>query len=312
MVLHKTVLVDGLSVFYREAGAPGSPKLVLLGGFPASSHQFRNLIPALANRFHVLSPDYPGFGNTDMPDPKDFAYTFDHLSEIVEGLLGKTGFTRAGFYMQDYGGPVGFRILGRKPEWMEWLILQNTNAYEEGFTAAWDGIRHALWKNPGPQTEGALMPFLELEGIKLVYQHGHAKPELISPDNWQMDFRFMERPERPTRSARSVLRLPHERRALPGVAGVSAGPPSRHFDPVGTERHLLHARRRGGVPAGPPQGRGASPRVGALRRRGLPGRDCPEHPPLLRREGVHVALSRRAPAGEGALLCTSQRFGGTR
>jgi pimeloyl-ACP methyl ester carboxylesterase len=194
MTSHKTAIVDGLSVFYREAGDPGAPKLVLLGGFPASSHQFRNLIPALADRFHVLSPDYPGFGNSDMPDPKTFPYTFDRLSEIVEGLLIKTGFTRAGVFMQDYSGPIGFRILGRRPEWMEWLILQNTNAYEEGFTAAWDGIRHALWKSPGPETETPLLPFLDLEGIKLVYQHGHAQPERISPDNWQMDFRFMERP----------------------------------------------------------------------------------------------------------------------
>jgi pimeloyl-ACP methyl ester carboxylesterase len=194
MTMYKTAIVDGLSVFYREAGDPSAPKLVLLGGFPASSHQFRNLIPALADRFHVLSPDYPGFGNTDMPDPQSFPYTFDRLSEVVEGLLATTGFTHAGFFMQDYGGPVGFRILGRRPEWMEWLILQNTNAYEEGFTAAWDGIRYALWKNRGAETEAPLLPFLDLEGIKLVYQHGHALPERISPDNWQMDFRFMERP----------------------------------------------------------------------------------------------------------------------
>jgi pimeloyl-ACP methyl ester carboxylesterase len=194
MTLFKTVRIDGLSVFYREAGDAGAPRLVLLGGFPASSHQFRNLIPALADRFHVLAPDYPGFGNTDMPDPQSFPYTFDRLAEVVEALLVKTGFTRAGFFMQDYGGPIGFRILGRRPEWMEWLILQNTNAYEEGFTRAWDGIRYALWKNRGPETEAPLLPFLDLEGIKLVYQHGHAEPERISPDNWQMDFRFMERP----------------------------------------------------------------------------------------------------------------------
>ena len=194
MTLHKTANIDGLSVFYREAGTPGAPKLVLLGGFPASSHQFRNLLPALADRFHVIAPDYPGFGNTDMPDPAAFPYTFDRLSDVVEGLLRETGFTRAGFFMQDYGGPVGFRILARNPEWMEWLILQNTNAYEEGFTAAWDGLRYALWKDRSADTEKALLPFLELDGIKLVYQHGHTNPERISPDNWQMDFRFMERP----------------------------------------------------------------------------------------------------------------------
>jgi len=194
MVQHKTVSVNGLSVFYREAGKPDAPKMVLLGGFPASSHQFRNLIPALADKFHVISPDYPGFGNTDMPDPAEFAYTFDRLAEIVEGLLVKTGFDRFGLYMQDYGGPVGFRIISRHPDWTQWLILQNTNAYEEGFTPAWDGIRHVLWKKPGPESEEPLMPFLQLDGIKMVYLHGHKRPELISPDNWNMDYRFMERP----------------------------------------------------------------------------------------------------------------------
>ena len=194
MTQHKTATVNGLSVFYREAGDPANPKLVLLGGFPASSHQFRNLLPALADRFHVIAPDYPGFGNTEMRDPAQFSYTFDRLSEVVEGLLAQTGFTRAGYYMQDYGGPIGFRILGRHPEWMEWLILQNTNAYAEGFTSVWDGIRGALWSNRSPETEAPLLGFLELDGIKLVYQHGHKRPELISPDNWNMDYRFMERP----------------------------------------------------------------------------------------------------------------------
>ena len=195
MVLHKTVNINGTSIFYREAGTPGSPKLVLLGGFPASSHQFRNLIPALEDRFHVISPDYPGFGNSGMPDPSTFPYTFDRLSEIIEGLVAQLKFDRVGLFMQDYGGPVGFRILSRRPEWADWLILQNTNAYEEGFTPAWDGIRHALWKNPGPETEEPLLPFLSLDGIKMVYLHGHRQPDQISPDNWNMDFRFMERPQ---------------------------------------------------------------------------------------------------------------------
>ncbi len=190
----RTATVEGLSVFYREAGDPSNPKLVLLGGFPASSHQFRDLIPALADRFHVVSPDYPGFGNTDMPDPSTFPYTFDRLSEVIETWLRTIGFTRFGLFMQDYGGPVGFRILTRNPEWMEWLILQNSNAYEVGFTAAWDGLRHALWKNRTAETEAALMPFLSLDGIKLPYQHGYRDPSRISPDNWNMDFRFMERP----------------------------------------------------------------------------------------------------------------------
>lgn len=194
MTRFKTVNVDGLEVFYREAGDPSNPKLVLLGGFPASSHQFRDLIPALADRFHVVAPDYPGFGNTDMPDPATFPYTFDRLSEVIEGWLRAIGFDHFGLFMQDYGGPVGFRILTRHPEWMQWLVLQNTNAYDVGFTAAWDGLRGALWKKRTAEAEQALLPFLSLDGIKMVYQHGHKDLSRISPDNWNMDFRFMERP----------------------------------------------------------------------------------------------------------------------
>lgn len=195
MVTHRSARIDGLSVFYREAGAPGAPKLLLLGGFPASSHQFRNLIPALAQRFHVVSPDYPGFGNSDMPDPAGFSYTFDRLSEVVEGLLRTIGFTGPmGIFMQDYGGPVGNRIIGRHPDWLEWQVIQNSNAYEEGFTAAWDAIRHALWLERSPETEAPLLPFVESDGVKLVYTHGHRDPDLISPDNWTMDLHFLERP----------------------------------------------------------------------------------------------------------------------
>jgi pimeloyl-ACP methyl ester carboxylesterase len=166
----------------------------LLHGWPSSSHQYRNLIPALADHFHVVSPDYPGFGNSDMPSTKEFNYTFDRLSEIMEDFLKTIGFTHFGLYMQDYGGPVGFRIMTRHPEWLEWLIIQNTNTYEIGFTSAWDGLRNALWKNRTPETEATLYGFLQLETIKQVYLHGHKQPEIISPDNWNMDFRFMERP----------------------------------------------------------------------------------------------------------------------
>jgi pimeloyl-ACP methyl ester carboxylesterase len=195
MVTHRTAHVDGVSVFYREAGAAGAPKLLLLGGFPASSHQFRNLIPVLAERFHVVSPDYPGFGNTDLPDPAEFAYTFDHLSEIVEGLLATIDFTGPmGIFMQDYGGPVGNRIISRHPDWLEWQVVQNSNAYEEGFTAVWDAMRHALWLDRSPETEAPLLPFVEPDGVKLIYTHGHRDPDRISPDNWNMDLHFLERP----------------------------------------------------------------------------------------------------------------------
>jgi pimeloyl-ACP methyl ester carboxylesterase len=194
VTLHKTVTVDKLSIFYRETGDPANPKLVLLHGFPSSSHQYRNLLSTLSDHFHVIAPDYPGFGNSDLPSPDEFSYTFDRLSEIIERFLKVIGFTHFGLYMQDYGGPVGFRIITRHPEWLEWLVIQNSNAYEIGFTSAWDGLRNALWKNRTFETEAPLYGFLQLDTIRQIYLHGHKNPEVISPDNWNMDFRSMERP----------------------------------------------------------------------------------------------------------------------
>lgn len=187
-VTYKTLSVDGLNIAYREAGDPTNPKLVLLHGFPSSSHQYRNLIPALADHFHVISPDYPGFGNSDFPDPSKFVYTFDKLAEIVEHFLEKKGFDRFGLYVQDYGGPVGFRIATKKPEVLDWLIIQNTNAYEVGFTEAWGGLRNALWHNRNAENEAAVAGLLEFDTVKAVYLHGSKLPELISPDNWNTDF----------------------------------------------------------------------------------------------------------------------------
>ncbi len=187
-VVYNSLLVDGLNIAYREAGDPANPKLVLLHGFPSSSHQYRNLIPALADRFHVISPDYPGFGNSDFPDPAKFSYTFDKLAEVVEHFLDKKGFHRFGLYVQDYGGPVGFRIVTKKPGLLEWLIVQNTNAYEVGFTEAWGGLRNALWHNRSAENEAAVAGLLEFETVKTVYLHGSKRAEFISPDNWNSDF----------------------------------------------------------------------------------------------------------------------------
>lgn len=187
-VTYGVLAVDGLNIAYREAGDPANPKIVLLHGFPSSSHQYRNLIPALADSFHVISPDYPGFGNSDIPDPAKFSYTFDKIAEMVGHFLEQKGFNRFGLFVQDYGGPVGFRIVTDKPEALDWLIIQNTNAYEVGFTAAWGGLRNALWKNRTPESEAGVAGLLEFETVKAVYLHGSEKPELISPDNWNSDF----------------------------------------------------------------------------------------------------------------------------
>jgi len=195
MTKFKTVRASGLNVFYREAGDSGAPKLLLLGGFPSSSHQFRNLIPALADRFHIVSFDYPGFGNTDLPDPSTWDYTFDHLADVIDAALQGIGFTGSmGIYMQDYGGPIGNRLIASHPDWLSWQVIQNANTYEEGFTEVWDGLRHALWVNRGPETEAPLEAFLEHDTVKAIYTTGHRYPELISPDNWNMDLFFLARP----------------------------------------------------------------------------------------------------------------------
>ena len=193
-VRYGTIKVDGLNIAYREAGAPGSPKLVLLHGFPASSHQYRDLIRSLAHSFHVIAPDYPGFGLSDIPDPASYAYTFDGFADVVECFLTLKGFHRYGIFVQDYGGPVGMRIACRNPDALEWLVVQNSNAYEIGFTAAWDGFRGALWKDRSPETEKPLAAFLTHDAIKSIYLHGAKDPEQISPDNWESDFGFMQRP----------------------------------------------------------------------------------------------------------------------
>jgi pimeloyl-ACP methyl ester carboxylesterase len=193
-VTYNAIDIDGLKIAYREAGTLGKPKVVLLHGFPSSSHQYRDLIRALSDRFHVIAPDYQGFGNSDAPDPGAYAYSFDNLAVMMEKFLSAKGFERYGLYVQDYGGPVGFRIVGRRPEALEWLVVQNSNAYEVGFTAVWDGLRGALWKNRSPETEKPLEAFLTRDTIKAIYMQGAKKPEFISPDNWNSDFYFMQRP----------------------------------------------------------------------------------------------------------------------
>jgi pimeloyl-ACP methyl ester carboxylesterase len=187
------VSAGGLEVFYREAGKPGAPKLLLLGGFPASSHQFRNLMPALADRFHLLAIDYPGSGNTELPDPGDWEYTFDHLAEIVDETLLAIDFTGPmGLYMQAHGGPVGNRLISLHPDWFRWQIIQNANLYEEGLSELWDGLRYGLWA--GRSTEPPVEVLLEPETVRAIYLTGHPDPAKISPDNWNLDLHFLARP----------------------------------------------------------------------------------------------------------------------
>lgn len=193
-VHYKTIEIEGHAIFYREAGVEGAPKLVLFHGFPGSSAYYRDLIATLASDFHVIAPDYLGFGNSDKPDPATYAYSFDDTARMMAILQERLGFTKAGMFLQDYGGPVGFRILAEHPGWLEWLIIQNTNAYEIGFAPVWDGLRGAYWETRSPETEKPLEAFLTPETVKTLYQHGHPNPALVSPDAWQNDLFHLSHP----------------------------------------------------------------------------------------------------------------------
>jgi pimeloyl-ACP methyl ester carboxylesterase len=182
-VLYKTAKIDGLDIFYREAGPKDAPTVLLLHGFPTSSHMFRNLIPKLADRYHVIAPDYPGYGNSSMPSVGEFQYTFDNMARLVDKLVQQVGVTKYSIYMMDYGAPVGFRLAVKHPERVESLIIQNGNAYDEGLREFWKPLK-AYWKEQSPENAAALKGLLTVDATKWQYTHGVRNPESISPDTW--------------------------------------------------------------------------------------------------------------------------------
>ncbi|MGI9516067.1 MAG: alpha/beta fold hydrolase [Pirellulaceae bacterium] len=192
-VAYKTAQIEGLDIFYREAGPKDAPVILLLHGFPTSSHMFRNLIPALADRYHVIAPDYPGYGNSSMPSVDEFEYTFDHMADIVEQLTENLGVEKYSIYLMDYGAPVGFRLAVRHPERVESLIIQNGNAYDEGLREFWEPLK-AYWKDRTEENETALRNLLTLEATQWQYTHGVRDVTAISPDNWNIDQRLLDRP----------------------------------------------------------------------------------------------------------------------
>ena len=232
-VRYGTVKVDGLNIAYREAGDPKSPKLVLLHGWPSSSHQYRDLIVALAPRFHVIAPDYQGFGNSDRPDPATYQYSFEAISVTIEEFLAAKGFDHYGLFVQDYGGPVGFRIVGRNPKALDWMIIQNTNAYEIGFTPAWDAFRKALWDNRSAESEAPLAAIPHSRRIKGVYLAGAARSRTDQPGRLGIGRRLHAQAERTAAEPRSVLRLPDQRRTLSAVAEVPARSPAQDANLLG-------------------------------------------------------------------------------
>ena len=193
-VRYKTVLVDDLSIFYREAGSPENPTLLLLHGFPSSSFMYRDLLADLSDRFHLVAPDYPGFGNSAMPTVDEFEYTFDHLADVVEKFTEALKLDKYALYVQDYGAPIGFRLATRHPERVTAIIAQNGNAYEEGLTAFWKPLQEGLWANRNEETEKPLRGLLTPEGARFLYVTGARDPERISPDDPDLAYARLSRP----------------------------------------------------------------------------------------------------------------------
>jgi pimeloyl-ACP methyl ester carboxylesterase len=190
-VEYKTVLVDGVNIFYRDAGPKDEPVILLLHGFPSSSRMFATLIPLLADTYHVIAPDYPGFGHSDAPTPERFSYTFDRLAGCVDKFAEQLGLTRYALYLQDYGGPVGFRLAAARPERIIALIIQNAVAHLEGLSDAWD-IRKAFWQDRAAHEEKLRQALLSLEVASK--RHAGYVPGRIDPDTWTDEFAFLTRP----------------------------------------------------------------------------------------------------------------------
>jgi len=192
-IAYRTTDVNGLKVFYRESGPSDAPKILLLHGFPSAGHMFRDLIPQLADRFHVVGPDLPGFGQSDMPNRASFTYTFEALTDIIEGLTDALAFDRYALYVFDYGAPTGFRLAVRRPERITAIVTQNGNAYEEGLSDGWNPIR-AYWTEPTQANRDAIRTMLQPETTVYQYTHGVADPSLVSPDGYTLDNHYLARP----------------------------------------------------------------------------------------------------------------------
>ena len=194
-VRYKTIRVNELDIFYREAGPNDAPAILLLHGFPTSSQMFRNLIPLLADEYHVVAPDYPGYGHSSMPSRDQFPYTFDNLAKVIDEFTEKVGLSNYVLYVQDYGAPVGYRLAAKHPERVTAIVVQNGNAYDEGLdNPFWEPIK-AYWREPtSREKRDALRNFLTYDATRWQYSHGVKNPELVSPDGPAHDQFLLDRP----------------------------------------------------------------------------------------------------------------------
>jgi pimeloyl-ACP methyl ester carboxylesterase len=193
-VHYRSVAVDGVDIFYREAGNSGNATILLLHGFPTSSHMFRDLIPLLSDRYHLIAPDYPGYGYSDAPPVDKFTYSFDHLTDIIARFIDVIGLTRFALYMQDFGGPIGFRLASRYPKKVTALIVQNANAYDEGVTEGLKNVVLRAWTDHSEEASAQLRTLFELPVTKRQFLEGAPDPSLVSPDGWTHAQWGMDRP----------------------------------------------------------------------------------------------------------------------
>lgn len=194
-VAYRNIEIDGVRTFYREAGPADAPTLLLMHGFPSSSHMFRELIPGLADRYHVIAPDYPGFGYSDFPDRERFSYSFDSYARLMDRFARRLGLEHYALYIQDYGAPIGLRLALLAPERVSALIVQNGNAYEEGLSADWDALKE-YWRDPTARSRDKLRGWLTADGIRQQYTAGLSTEQAarISPDTWSLDWSLLNRP----------------------------------------------------------------------------------------------------------------------
>ena len=191
-IAYRTADVDGQTVFYREAGASDAPTIVLLHGFPSSSHMFRDLIPLLADQFHIIAPDLPGFGKSDMPARGEFDYTFEHITDVIDRLTEILGLDRFALYVFDYGAPVGFRIATRHPERITAIVSQNGNAYEEGLSEGWNPVQ-TYWREPSRANREAIRMLVQPQTTVWQYTHGAPDQTRVSPDGYGLDNYYLAR-----------------------------------------------------------------------------------------------------------------------
>ncbi|GAA4320092.1 alpha/beta fold hydrolase [Mucilaginibacter gynuensis] len=190
---YNSIKANGLNIFYREAGKAGAPTILLLHGYPTSSHMFRNLIPILSTKYHVLAPDLPGFGFSDAPDHTQFQYTFDNFAKTMQAFIDAKGLKRFAIYVFDYGAPTGYRLALANPEKITGIISQNGNAYEEGLSTGWNPIQK-YWQDPSAENRASLKQFVSKEATLFQYVHGVSDPTLIAPETYTMDQYFLDRP----------------------------------------------------------------------------------------------------------------------